>query len=323
MAASVNGKGTRSSRGTEAHEANNEPRDLGGYNFENLPTDAHVEFVAEAVGVEDLFVLCAVFMHEPGDLHVIAAVFGDFEHPSLAEPLDGLHSFGCLFDTECGAGNRIEGETMLQFVLQIDQHVECGNLAHVVNGVVVEDFIVEPKIIEAHDQIGALQFREQIINRFFAVDSILATRGAVSDPNAHPHFADFVPTADFFRRFLRFEVEVHDILQARNSSQMHIVCVDQSGVVYNGRGWRDGGQHGRECRNEAGEEKEELLNLTHRKLTKKRRACSKVVQNRAAVETGPQLKANHPTITAFLMPISLSIRRMITRGFHTLGLPRW
>ncbi len=60
--------------------------------------------------------LGAVFMHEAGQLHVIAAILGDFEQLALAEPINGLHAFSRFFDPERRSGDSIERQPVLQCV---------------------------------------------------------------------------------------------------------------------------------------------------------------------------------------------------------------
>ena len=46
-------------------------------------------------------------MHELGDLHVVAAVFGDLEELAFFEPSEGLESLGGFFHAEAGVGSAI------------------------------------------------------------------------------------------------------------------------------------------------------------------------------------------------------------------------
>ena len=70
-----------------------------------LPGDADGKLVAEAIGIKKLLMSGTIFVHEPGDLHVVTAIFGDFHEPALPKPLDCLHAFGGLLDPESGAGD--------------------------------------------------------------------------------------------------------------------------------------------------------------------------------------------------------------------------
>src|SRR5262245_10605573 len=51
-----------------------------------LPTNGHGQTRAKLVGVKQLFVDQAVLMHQPRDLHVVTAVFGDLEQFALLIP---------------------------------------------------------------------------------------------------------------------------------------------------------------------------------------------------------------------------------------------
>src|SRR5205823_9248802 len=61
-------------------------------------------------------------------------------------------------------------------------------------------------------QVRAQQFGDEVIDLFFAVDAVVAARRAVSYSDAHLHPADFVPAADVFRRLLRFQIKIDDVL---------------------------------------------------------------------------------------------------------------
>src|SRR5678815_3072138 len=57
------------------------------------------------------------------------------------------------------------------------------------------------------------RFFNQRIYLVLPVNAILAPGRAVGDADAHAHGADVVPATDLFGRFLRFEIEINDILQ--------------------------------------------------------------------------------------------------------------
>jgi hypothetical protein len=152
---------------------------------------------------------------EASDFDIVTAVFGDVHEAALAEPLDGLHAFGCFFDAQGGASEGVEGEAMVYNFLDVHEHVEGWGLGEVEDGVAVEDFVIEAEIVEADDKVCAHEFTDQIFDLGFAVDFVIAARGAVGDADAHAHVAHAIPTAHFISRFLRFEVEVNDVLHER------------------------------------------------------------------------------------------------------------
>jgi hypothetical protein len=177
----------------------------------NLPAYVDAEFGAEAVFVVELFVGVAVFVNEFGDFDVVAAVFSDIEEFALAEPFDGLKAFGGFFDAESGGGDGIEREAVVDDFLQFDQHVEGGHLAKIEDGVAVEDFVIEAKVVETDDEIGAHQLVDEVVDLLFAVDFVIAARGAVGDAHAHAHVADIIPATHFVGRLLGFQIEIDNI----------------------------------------------------------------------------------------------------------------
>ena len=75
----------------------------------------------------------------------------------------------------------------------------------------MQNLIIKPKIVETHDQVGALQLSDQFVHLFFAVDFIAASRCAVSHPHAQAHLRNIAPTTDFIRRFLRFQIKIDNV----------------------------------------------------------------------------------------------------------------
>ncbi|HMO65998.1 MAG TPA: acyl-CoA dehydrogenase family protein, partial [Verrucomicrobiota bacterium] len=57
---------------------------------------------------EDLPPLPAELMHQPRELHVVAAVLGDLRQPAFAEPPDRLQAVGRLLRAEGGRGHGVE-----------------------------------------------------------------------------------------------------------------------------------------------------------------------------------------------------------------------
>ena len=159
-----------------------------------------------------LFLVAAVLVYEFGDFDVVTAVFGNFHEFAFFEPADGLQAFGGFFDAEGGGGDGIEREAVAQFFLEVDEHVEGGELVEVVGGVAVEDFVIEAEDVEADDEVGALQFGDEVVDLAFAVNFVIAARGAVGDADAHAHFGDVAPTTDFISGLLGFEIKIDDVL---------------------------------------------------------------------------------------------------------------
>ena len=65
-----------------------------------------------------------------------------------------------------------------------------------------------------HDQTGALQVRQQIVDLFLAVNIVIAARGAERHADAHAHAGDVVPAAHLLGGFLGFQIEIDDVFQS-------------------------------------------------------------------------------------------------------------
>ncbi len=135
-----------------------------------------------------LLVTLAVFVDEPGDFYVEAAILRDFREPAVLEPADGLQALRCFLDAEGRRRNRVEREPVVQFVLQFHHHVERRQLAQIERRVAVQHLVIEPQIVEADDEIGALQIRDEVVHLLLAVNFVIAARGAERDADAHAHF---------------------------------------------------------------------------------------------------------------------------------------
>src|SRR5438874_11494125 len=72
------------------------------------PTDRHGQLLAEAVMVMELPILGPIFVHEFGELHVVTAIFGDFEQLAFPKPVDCLHALGGFLDAEGGCDDGIQ-----------------------------------------------------------------------------------------------------------------------------------------------------------------------------------------------------------------------
>src|ERR1019366_2053906 len=86
-----------------------------------LPLYRDRHLLSEAVMVMKLVVLNAEFVHQAGDLHIVAAIFGDIEQLAFLKPLNGLQALGGLFHADRRGGDGVEGKPVLQLVLQLDQ----------------------------------------------------------------------------------------------------------------------------------------------------------------------------------------------------------
>ena len=62
------------------------------------------------------------------------------------------------------------------------------------------------------DEIGALQFGDQIIDLRFAVNPVFAARRVVGHAYAHPHLGNVAPAADFLGGLLCFQIEIYNVL---------------------------------------------------------------------------------------------------------------
>lgn len=99
----------------------------------------------------------AVLVDELGQFHVVTAVLGDFQEASVLEPAYGLQPFGGFFHAKSRGGDGIEREAVVQPVLQVHHQVERRQLREIKRGVPVQHFVVEPQVVEADHEVGALQ----------------------------------------------------------------------------------------------------------------------------------------------------------------------
>ncbi len=166
----------------------------------------------------------AVFVDEAGDFDVVAAVFGDFEEAALFEPADGLEAFAGFLEVEGGGGDGVEGEPVLEGFLEVDHEVEGGELSEIEGGVTVEDDVIEAQVVEANDEVGALELLDEVVDRFLVVDAVIAALRAVGDADAEAHAADMIPPADLVGGPLGFDIEVNDI-------GAHRPCYERAGIA--------------------------------------------------------------------------------------------
>ncbi len=101
---------------------------------------------------------------------------------------------------------------MVQNVLQVHHKVERRQLGEVERSIAMQDFVIEPQIVETHDKVGALEVVDEVIHGFFVIDLILVIGGAVGDADAHAHFGNVVPAADFIGGALGLQVKIKDVL---------------------------------------------------------------------------------------------------------------
>jgi len=99
-----------------------------------LPRHRDGEFLAVFVGVVEMLVGGAVFVDETGDLHVEAAVFGDFQHLAFAEPADSLQALAGFFHPQGALRDGVQGKPVPQSLLQLHQHVQRAELAGIEEG---------------------------------------------------------------------------------------------------------------------------------------------------------------------------------------------
>jgi len=184
-----------------------------------LPIHRDGEFFSEAIVVVELVVLHAIFVDHAGDFDVVAAILGDVEQLAFLEPLDGLQPFGGLFHAKGRGGYRIETEPVLQLGVQIDEHVQGGQLAQVQGGVAMQHFVIEPQVVESDDQIGPLQLADELVHLFLAIDPVFAVGGVVGDSHAQAHAADLVPAADLVGRPLGFQIKIDDVFHPQCDSR--------------------------------------------------------------------------------------------------------
>ena len=90
----------------------------------------------------------------------------------------------------------------------------------------MEHFVIESQIVEANHQVGALQFGDKIVYLLFAINPVVASRRVVGDADAHPHAADLVPSADFVRRLLSFQIKIDKVFHC-GASRRHagLYCI--------------------------------------------------------------------------------------------------
>ena len=157
-------------------------------------------------------VLHTVFVDEFGDLHVVAAILCDLRQFTFLEPADRLQAFRRFFHVERCCGDGIQRKPVAERFIQDHEHVERGQLREVECRIAVQHLVIESQIIEAHHEIGALQVGDQVIHLLLAVYFIFAGSSAVSHAHAHAHLGNVAPAAYFLGGFLRFQVEIDDVL---------------------------------------------------------------------------------------------------------------
>ena len=52
----------------------------------------------------------------------------------------------------------------------------------------------------------------QVVHLFLAVNFVIAARGAERHADAHAHFGNVAPAADFLGGLLRFQIEINNVL---------------------------------------------------------------------------------------------------------------
>ena len=160
----------------------------------------------------NLPVMTTVFVNQLRQFHVVAAILRDLQKSPVLEPADRLQTFRRFFHAERRRRNRIEREPMVQFILQIHHQVERRQLSEVERRVAVQHFVIEPQIVEPDDQIRPLQIRDEFAHGFFMINFVFAARRIEGDADAHAHFGNVVPPADFIGGFLGFQIEINDAL---------------------------------------------------------------------------------------------------------------
>src|SRR5262245_7013642 len=116
------------------------------------------------VGVIELPVLRAVFVDQAGDFDVVAAILGNLDEPPLLEPAQRLEAVGRLAQSHRAMSDGIQGEPMRNRAPQLGHEIERRQLAQVEHRVAVEHFVVEPQVIEPHDEVRAAQLFHQRVH---------------------------------------------------------------------------------------------------------------------------------------------------------------
>lgn len=163
----------------------------------------------------------AVLVHELCQFHIEATILRDLDKFAFFEPLDRLQTFRRFFHFKRRRRDGVEREPMTKFFGQNHEHVERRQLREIEGGVTVQHFVVKTQIVETDDQIRALQFRDQIADGFFVENFVFAARRAVSHADAHAHFGNVVPAADFISGFLRFQIEIDDVFGHNRSDRFN------------------------------------------------------------------------------------------------------
>ena len=96
-----------------------------------LPIHLHLLLATVAVVVFHEAVLHAKLVHTFGDLHIVAAVFGDLGHLTLLPPFERIEAVGSLAHAERGRGDGIELDAMAERLFEIDEKVEAVKLVTV------------------------------------------------------------------------------------------------------------------------------------------------------------------------------------------------
>ena len=113
---------------------------------------------------------------------------------------------------------------MAQLFIQHHEHVQRRQLGQVERGVAVQDLVIEPQVVETDDEVGALQFVDQVVHLRLAVDFVFAARRAVGHAHAHAHLGNVAPAANFLGGLLRFQIEINQVLGHVSLNLRFVIC---------------------------------------------------------------------------------------------------
>ena len=178
-----------------------------------LPVCRNSHDLAVALLIVQAAVFGAVFMQQPGDLDIIAAVFGDLGQPSFFVPLERLKSFGGLAHAQSRCRQSIHPQTVGDILFDLLHDIQRRDCGLEIHRVIPHQYgIIELAVIVPHHQIGPLELVDQIHHMRFIINGITAGSRAVGNAHAQPHPVRVVPAAHFGGRTLGFQVKIDDVL---------------------------------------------------------------------------------------------------------------
>src|SRR5262249_24419144 len=177
-----------------------------------LPLHFDSLFALEPVGVEELSKMRAVFVNEPGDLHVEATVLGYFHKLLFPPPLDRVDAIAGFSDAESRLSDVLQCRLDAYRLFDLHQQIKRWQLVRKVQDRVThQDVVVEVHNVEAHDKVGSKQLADQVVYAFLLIDAVFVEMGTIRNPEGHPHIAFLVPASYIIRSALCLQIKINNV----------------------------------------------------------------------------------------------------------------